>query len=40
MVPPPLHVWVREVGAGRDKGLSTEPERSLSRSWRDSPDMS
>lgn len=26
MVPPPLHVWVREIGAGRDKGLFTEPE--------------
>lgn len=29
MVPPPLHVWVREVGPGRGKGLDTEPEQQL-----------
>lgn len=27
MVPPPLHVWVREVGPGRGKGLTTETEQ-------------
>lgn len=27
MVPPPLLVWVREVGLGWGKGLTTEPEQ-------------